>query len=512
MKKIYVLFISIGIIILSGCGGGGGSLVYELNADDTYTVVEISGSPTSITVPSQHNGKPVTAIADEGLRHRSSGSGMGLFGGSPAALKTIILPESIESIGENAFYAQWKLESITVDANNNHFCSIDGVLFTKDVTTLIRYPANKSGATYVIPNTVTTIVNAGFQKAEKLEDITIPNGVTFIGLNAFSTCINLKNVVIPNSVVTLGPSAFYDCEKLETIVIGNSVTAIQSATFSGCASLFSITLGDAVEVIETNAFYKCNELKSITFPKNVNSIHNQAFFVAENVEEINVDSDNQTYSSIDGVLYSKDQTILYRFPVAKQIPSFVVPSTVEVIEQWAFEYCYDLEEVILNDGLKTIKWGAFALCQSFTSIVIPDSVQTIEANAFINCPNLLSIHIGSGVETIGDGAFTYCLGLTSIVIPDNVQTLGQYAFVRCANLESVVIGPNISHLHEGVFDECPNLISITIKALEPPYAYPTIFNNLPNNFKVYVPSAVVNDYKTASSPWQDIASHIYPIS
>ena len=137
------------------------------------------------------------------------------------SLTSITIPNSLTSIGEYAFYGCDALTSINVDVNNPNYCSIDGVLFDKNQTTLIKYPRGKQGASYIIPNSVTSIGHSAFKDCKKLTSITIPDSVTSIGDSAFSRCDKLTSVTIPNSVRSIGEYAFSFCNKLASVTIEN---------------------------------------------------------------------------------------------------------------------------------------------------------------------------------------------------------------------------------------------------------------------------------------------------
>ena len=175
-------------------------------------------SLTSITIPNS-----VTSI------------GYGTFMDC-TALTSIMIPNSVTSIDDAAFSGCSSLTSINVEVNNPNYCSIDGVLFNKNKTTLIRYPGGKSGF-YTIPNSVTWIGEGAFSRCTSLTSVTIPNSVTSIGDAAFYECSSLTSVTIPNSVTSIGSSAFAYCSSLTSIMIPNSVTFIAWGAFTACKGL-----------------------------------------------------------------------------------------------------------------------------------------------------------------------------------------------------------------------------------------------------------------------------------
>jgi len=160
-------------------------------------------------------------------------------------LTSVTIPNSVTSIGGSAFYGCTGLTSIDVASDNSNYCSVDGVLFNKDKTTLIQYPGGKQGA-YTIPNSVTSIGNYAFEICTGLTSVTIPNSVTSIGHYAFLYCRSLTSVTIPNSVTSIGYFAFSYCSGLTSVTIGNSVTSIGNGAFEDCKGLTDIyaTCGD----------------------------------------------------------------------------------------------------------------------------------------------------------------------------------------------------------------------------------------------------------------------------
>jgi hypothetical protein len=160
----------------------------------------------------------------------------------------------VTNIESDAFINCKSLTSINVADDNPHYCSMDGVLFSKDRTTLILCPEGKQGA-YIIPNSVTSIGSSAFRGCSKLTSVTIPNSVTSIGDYAFDGCSSLSSITIPNSVTSIGKYAFAVCSSLTSVTIGNSVTSIGECTFWKCKSLTSVTnYATQPQAIETSVF------------------------------------------------------------------------------------------------------------------------------------------------------------------------------------------------------------------------------------------------------------------
>jgi len=148
----------------------------------------------------------------------------------------------VTSIGNSIFEDCTSLTSINIATNNSAYTAVDGILYNKNRTTLVAYPAGKTDSTF-----------------------TISNSVTSIGNGAFSSCINLTSITIPNNVTNIGEKAFYDCKRIRSITISNNLTSIGSLAFAGCINLGSIAIPNSVTRIEEYAFNTCLSLTSVTF-------------------------------------------------------------------------------------------------------------------------------------------------------------------------------------------------------------------------------------------------------
>ena len=243
-----------------------------------------------------------------------------------------------------------------------------------------------------IPNTVTNIGNEAFQWCEALEMVAFETGsqLTSIGKGAFEDCA-LTSIIIPDSVTSIGDYAFDSCDELTSIIIPDGVTSIGKLTFSSCKLLNNISLGEGIVSIGERAFESCKALTNIHIPKNVTSIATDAFSNCQSLTEISVDSGNNFYKAIDGVLYTKDGTVLVKYASNKSATHFTIP-----------------------DGVARIERDACRSCKNLTHVVIPDSVGIIDSYAFRSCEGLTSVTIGNGVTTIADGAFLDCTALTNV--------------------------------------------------------------------------------------------------
>jgi hypothetical protein len=194
------------------------------NKDQTALICYPAGRTGTVTIPNS-----VTSI------------NQGAFGGC-SGLTSITIPSNVTTIQLGAFNLCTNLETINVNPANTAYSSIDGILYNKDQTTLICYPAGRAG-TITIPNSVSVIGYSAFEDS-KLISITIPNSVTSIEGYAFYHCNSLTSITIPNSVTSIGWNAFMYCNMLKSITIPNSVTSIGYNAFfeTGLKSIISLNL------------------------------------------------------------------------------------------------------------------------------------------------------------------------------------------------------------------------------------------------------------------------------
>ena len=338
--------------VCSNCGKGPSEgLEFYSNGDGTCSFIgRGTCTDANLIVPAKSpDGDTVTKIM-----------GGGFF--ADEALVAIYVPESVLEITTDGWSAASNFASIFISPNNTVYASLDGVLYSKDLTTLIKYPVAKVGATF-----------------------DIPAGVTTIGFGAFANATNLTSVNIPASVQTIEMSAFQSCSALTSITIPDGVTTISGGVFANCRSLSSINLPESITSIEENAFGYCESLTSFTVPSGVTSIPKDAFSNCKSLADIK--------------LHDKITTIGPKaFYYCSSLKQITIPASVTRIYERAFSSCKSLESVVIPDGINTVYAGTFQLCSSLSSITIPESVTKIEDSAFYECRALSSIIFKGTVE------------------------------------------------------------------------------------------------------------------
>ena len=351
----------------------------------------------------------------------------------------ITIPASVEVIGLNAFYCCTSMNEIIVSPKNEIYTSIDGVLFSKDMKTLINYPQGKSGSEYKVPDSVTSLEAYSFFNCDSLERVFIPDSVTQIGDCAFYECSNLTEIPIPKTIKSIGERVFENCEKLTSIIIPDTVTSI-----------------------EERAFYCCSEMTSIFIPASVSSIGNNAFGNCSKLSEITVSNDNKYYTSKEGVLFDKNMSKLICYPEGKEVTSYTIPESVTSLEPYALQGSR-LNTITLPNNLKSIRKGALSYINGISTIYIPESVTSIDTLAFF-FSNLEKIEVNEnnkhysskdGVLFNKDLSTLICYPCsypeTEYTVPSGVSRIEEYSFYGVTNLQEIIIPSSVTTISNNVF-------------------------------------------------------------
>ena len=399
-----------------------------------------------------------------------------------SSLSEIVIPFSVTSIGDYAFSDCRSLSEIVIpssvtsigDSAFSECDSLSEIVIPSSVTSIGKgaFYGCSSLSEIVIPSSVTSMGDRAFYGCSSLSEIVIPSCVTSIGDRAFDTCSSLLEIVIPPSVTSIGDYAFLGCRSLSEIVIPSSVTSIGDVAFSLCSSLSEIVIPSSVTSIGDGAFYGCNSLSEIVIPSSVTSIGDRAFSRCSSLKYISIPksvidlngnpfvewkgkleclSPNLVYE--DDILFNKDKSRIISFR-NQNIESYVIPSSVTGIGDWAFSGCDSLSEIVIPSSVTSIGDRAFSSCDSLSEIVIPSSVTSIGNGAFSDCDSLSEIVIPSSVTSIGDGAFSGCDSLSEIVIPSSVTSIGHHAFYGCRSLSEIVIPFSVTSIGDSAFYNC----------------------------------------------------------
>ena len=210
---------------------GDGSVVAKWTLHDRTLTISGTGEMRDWSDPYWHNTQYTYIVENIIIEEGVTSIGNYAFSGR-SSLESIEIPEGLTSIGYSAFSGCNSLQSINVDMNNKNYISEDGILFNKEKTEIIRYPAGKKDITeYTIPSTVISIEDSAFEGCSSLKNITIPERMTSIGNSAFYECSSLESIEIPEGVTSIGGFTFSECSSLESIEIPEGVISIEYRTF-----------------------------------------------------------------------------------------------------------------------------------------------------------------------------------------------------------------------------------------------------------------------------------------
>ena len=421
------------------------------------------------------------------------------------------VPASIKHLSAMSLLVSPYITEYEVEGGNSKYCAVDGVVYTKDMTTLVQYPIAKEQETFVFPQSVKSISPNAFYESQ-IKNVTLPNNITEISASAFADCM-LEEIVIPNSVTKIGESAFAGTN-LETIILPEGITEIPNGAFSG-SKLSNITIPSTVTKIGSYAFSN-SKITSITLPNGLTEIAEGTFNSCDNLVSINI------------------------------------PDSVTKIGDRAFDQSSFLVFVHLPKNLKSIGDSAFGHT-AILSINIPKKLEYIGENAFSGC-NIIEIinednwslninkgsssngylayyakeiHSGeSKIVNCGDYLFytynnvnylLYYLGndtalhlpenyngqeyeiyrsafasrneyqskpIYSVIIPDSVTNIGDLAFAWCHELKEVVVGAKVTNFGNQAFDGCYKLETVYYKGTETTWNRITQYSwSIPNYIK-----------------------------
>ena len=447
--------------VLTDYTGSGGDIVIPKGVtsigDDAFYDCD---SITSVSIPKSVTSIGEGAFAWSSLKSIELSKGVTSIGNAAFAgctnLSSITLPDGITDIEERAFAECSSLKSVvlshgvkTIKESTFFECSsLTNISIPKSVTSIEdkAFEGCSSLTGIMLPNGLKNIGNSAFTDCSSLTDINIPDGITSIENSAFYGCSKLQAIRIPKSVTSIGDSAF-ERSGLKSVVIPASVTDFGDYIFSDCNELQYVTFSNGITKVLTKDgrwFSRCKKLKKITIPKSLGNIDfGRICRECYSLEMIEIDSDNQAYLAIDGIVYDKSRTKVLYCPQGFK-GELIIPDGITSIEGGAFLGCSKLEAISIPESVTTIESHAFEN-SGLKSVVIPGSVETIEYCAFANS-GLKSVVIPGSVKTIEESVFSCCTELKKVIIKDGVETIGRLAFEFCTGLTDITIPSSVTEI------------------------------------------------------------------
>lgn len=467
-------------------------LTYTLNADHTATVANYDNHTPDgvIDIPD--------TVKKDNIDYTVTAIGYSAFGSlsTPINVSSVFIPATVLSIGDSAFIYCDALTTVTF-AENSQLKSIGRAAFYGSEHVHPRFKEIQ------IPDSVETIGNGAFYECRDLERIALPSALQTLSSVTFYNCTALSEVTFPASLKTIESSAFSGCRNLSEVKLPASLTAIQSSVFHLCINLKTVSYDGSLE--QWSRITADNDVLGYSCPSLVMSDYTAQFILVKNdfldppPKTVTITKYTGTESTV--ILPST----INSWPVTKigedafqdntTITSVTIPANVTEIGSNAFAGCtnltsvtyggdwsnltiqsgspavedaakdaaneqlFDFEFILNNTAVVVIRYKGTAADvtipsrykgkpvtainnaafpnSAVTSVTIPDSVTSIPDAAFVNCSQLTNISIPNSVTYIGFSAFDGCASLKSITLPSSLRTIGNSAFAGCPSLMTV---------------------------------------------------------------------------
>ena len=314
---------------------------------------------------------------------------------------------------------------------------------------------NDALTSVIIPESVTDIGDDAFRDCTSLSILELPDSDCKIGSAAFSGCKNIKKLEFPESLTSIGRNAFSGCTGLTSLEFPESQTSIGTDAFSGCTGLTSLEFPESWITIP-NAFSGCTGLTSLEFPKSLTSIYGDAFSGCTGLTSLEFP---ESWITIPGAFSGCTGLTSLSFPESLTsiessafsgctgLTSLSFPDSLTRIGTDAFSGCTGLTSLEFPESWTTIP-SAFSGCTGLTSLSFPESLTSIGTNAFSGCTGLTSLELPLSIASIGNNAFYNCSGLISLLIPNPERF--KDCFGGCTALKKVAIPYDASGAPENV--------------------------------------------------------------
>lgn len=414
-----------------------------------YMITKYLKDEESVEIPSEINGKKVTAIGDYLFYTKNP--------------VTVTIPDSVVTLGEGIFWQCANLKNVTLSDN------------IKTLPTCTFYQC--TGLENIkLPSKLEAIMDGAFRQSG-LKSIEIPASVKMIDKCVFLQNSNLTSVTLDGVVESIGEQAFYDCEQLQSVTGG--VETIGEQAFYKCVSLQTIPISEGLKSIGDWAFWS-TAVTEIVFPESLRSVGESAFYECKQLQSIKLP---------DGLT----DLAPYAFGDCDALTSFNIPKGITEIPAYAFEWA-GITSLDIPSHITKIGEGAFGYCMNVTSLSIPDSVTEIDAIAFQGCEALKSFEVPKNVTKLSGNAFRSS-GITSLTvsaenpvysspagsnavietatnklvmgiygteIPKTVKIIGKNSFESCLAISMFEIPYGVTTIETEAFKECGSLRNLTI--------------------------------------------------
>lgn len=376
----------------------------------------------------------------------------------------VIIPSTVEELSYSSVHNCPNITKISVEEGNENYKSIDGIVYSSDGKNLVVCPRGKSGYVEIVDGTE-KIQNSAFRNCSLITSIDFKNSLTYIDSAAFEYCRKLSEIGFTEGLKTIEYSAFSYCESVNSINLPDSLEKIDDRAFSNCTALCSVSIGKNLSKIYSNTFIYCPQLSNIvvssenqnyssyngilfnltktklilapegingdiTLPCTIKDFSHEDIGNCKKVTALNVEIGGEYFKSIDGIVYSADGKNLIACPVARKNP------------------------VVVADGTENICEDAFIMCEELTEVNLPNSIKSIAYNAFRSCSDLKTINFPESLISIGQESFEYCNSLKKLEFPESLLSIGKLAFNGCHNIIQINFPKNLAKINNNIFAWC----------------------------------------------------------
>ncbi len=368
-------------------------------------------------------------------------------------LKTVDIPDSVTAIGEKAFFYCTRLVDVTLPSQLKEVSK--GTFFGCEKLKSVKIPASVtsidnyafSGCTHLAEvsgmDGLTSIGARAFKRCGSLEKFAFKDGLQSIGDRAFESSLGPKNINLPDSVTYLGEHAFYDCGGIESVSL--AVKDIPKEAFSGCYGLKSVELREGVETVGRIAFSVDADGDTagikMTIPASLKTIDSLSFDNSS-ISSFEVAKGNESFTAVDGVLYTADKSTLVAYPGASKVASFTIPASTSKVGEDAFRSAEHLKSVDLGDVSELGK-DAFASASLLKSVTFSKKLTSIADEAFTST-NIRTLSLPSNIKEIGESSFSSIPVKT--VDLGSVEKIGHNALGNTYKLKEVTIPASVTSI------------------------------------------------------------------
>ena len=419
-----------------------------------FTYKELNGSYAAITgytgnedtleIPSVIDGFIVQKISDGAFKE--------------SHLKSVIIPDSVVSIGVDAFKNCSELEEIIWGSNVENIgnCAFEACKKLKQ----IEFPAkltgigshafyNCTGLTKLeIPDSVNAIYGRAFYNCTNLSEINYPMSLSNAGEEIFANT-KLTRMTVPEGVTKLADRVFKNCTNFIKFQLPGTLKTIGGSSLEGCTGLTELELPEGLTSIGNWGIYNCTGLTELELPDGITNLGKYSLANCSNLSKVNYP---KSLNSTGEGIFNGDS----------KLKSIIVPEGVETIPDSAFKNCSNFAEIRLPETLKTINGGALEGCTGLTELELPEGLTSIGNWGMYNCTGLTELELPESLTSIGNWGMYNCTGLTELELPDGVTHLGRYSLANCSNLSKVNYPKSLNSTGDCIFNGDSKLKSIIV--------------------------------------------------